>query len=554
MSKLTSRKTIDQSLPKLFIGPWVGEFGIELLHWQGVARSVANSREWGDVIASSWPDREYIYSDFVDDFVPYTPPTHHVCGASCRGYDENSLPWKERFCSERGDVWLTPFGKPKNYLTVRALAASHSTFIDFSERATITDGKFDLLIHARATQKHNQNHKNWPVANWERLVSSLPGDWKVASIGDPNGAHKILGTTDLRGISLQSLASHCKKAKMLVGPSSGPIHFAIHSRLPVVIWMGEHRHHYFPQWNPFDVPIACLDTWQPSVDSVLNKIRDIHFITKSQRSDLRYLVAATKRSGHHAVTEWLANLNPGTEFVWLNDCVSDHVRTYPNYPNTIPSRSLLPKNLNDPRIFDTVISIGTAKDTLSRIISIEGASVKEISLLPEAESAQYIVFVLRDAANLASSLQKGFPIDFGKFGYLGSPIQKMLATYREYLCEATGRTAILERFGSKVVFVSYNRWHTDPTYRSEISNRLGTSLVDTERGTVARYGPLSGFEAPETSADQLKTLSRWESGSDAPDFWTACRDSHLHQMELEFHEKNLPIPHLDNAFNRLGFL
>lgn len=318
--------------------------------------------------------------------------------------------------------------------------------------------------------------------------------------------------------------------------------------------MGEHRHHYFPQWNPFDVPIACLDTWQPSVDSVLNKIRDIHFIIKSKQSDLRYLVAATKRSGHHAVTEWLANLNPGTEFVWLNDCVSDRVRTYPSYSNTIPSRSLLPKNLNDPRIFDTVISLGNSTNTISTIASIEGASLTEISLLPEAESAKFIVFVLRDAANLVCSLQKGFPIDFGKDGYLGSPTQKMLAVYREYLNEATGRTAILEHLGSKVVFISYNRWHTEPDYRCEISSKLGTSLRDTARGTVARYGPLSGFEAPETSAAQLKTLSRWLSGTDAPEFWTACRDSELHKMELEFHGETLPIPHLDNVFNMLGIL
>lgn len=538
-------------LPKLFVGPWVGELGVELLHWVGIARSAARSRHWGEVIASSWPDRSFLYKDFADRFVPITPPSEHTRGSKCYGYDESSSPWEDILNFERGDVWLSPFGDPDHFHRIRALAASESVFRDFSEGTQQLEERFDLLFHARATNKHNQVHKNWPVASWEALISSLPRNWRIASIGDPRGAHKIEGTEDLRGVSLDLLAAHCSAADMLVGPSSGPVHFAMQCGLPVLIWMGEHRHHYFPQWNPQDVPVVCFDKWQPSVEDVLARIRDLHLIVKSRRSPVRHIVFATKRSGHHAVTEWINQLNPSRHLVWLNDCVSTKIWTPPHCGSTIPTHHLLPKQLSEVFPRDLVTECGNQRRAFERVFSVEGAPIRLIPSLPEAVDAERIIFVLRDAANCVASFRRAFPQLVGREGFLGNSVREVIETYRDYLFEATGRTTLLGDLRSKTLFISYNRWHSDAAYRRLIAESLGCELYDLPRGVVSPYGPRSAFQHWSTNAEHLQTLNRWEDALPMQPLWVACRDPDLLQAEREFHGAALPLAGIEDVWGRL---
>ncbi len=548
---ITKRDLVSPQLPKLFIGPWVGEFGIELLHWQGVARAAAKSRIWGEVVVASWPDREFFYSDFADRFVPFTPPTFHTAGANCHGFDTGRHFWEEELDEARGDVWLKAYGDPRDYLETVTHAASSSEFRDFSVGTSRPTNIFDILIHARATTKHNQGHKNWPVQHWENLVDALPTTWRVASIGDRMGSHKVTGTEDLRGISLDSLASHCVAAKMLVGPSSGPVHFAIHCGLPCVIWMGEHRHHYFPRWNPQDVPVICFDTWQPTVDAVLARIRDLSMIEESKRGHLRYLAFATKRSGHHAVIDWLTRLDPSLRHVWLNDCVSDDTRTHPHVSSLIPTKQLLPKRLSEPSPHDLVIQSGPPKAPPERILTLEGVPITDIPQIPEAQEAERILFIIRDSLNFVSSYAKTFPMDLRSGGYLGPVLTETLRTYRQYLQEALGKTCNLGGLRSKCLFISYNRWLTESSYRREISMNLGAELEDADLGIVAPYGPRSAFQPPGTGSGDLHTLERWRDNLN--DFnrqaiWTACRTPEITADELAFHGPTVPAARIDDLW------
>lgn len=543
-----SRPETGKELPKLFIGPWVGEFGIEILHWQGLARAAARSRPWGEVVVSSWPDRRFLYEDFADRFVPFTPPSTEVCGAKCRGYDESANPWKDLMDPIRGDKWMTPFGGSQHFFRLRALAGSESLFRNFAAGTPPPDESFDLLLHARATAKFKQDYKNWPVSSWETLVSSLPGKWRVASIGNRNGAHKIAGTSDLRGIELGELAAHCRSARMLVGPSSGPVHFAMHCGLPVVIWMGEHRHHYYPQWNPEDVPVVCFDTWQPKVEDVLARIRDLHLIGKSLQSPIRLLILGTKRSGHHAVGEWMTRLGPPTYQIWLNDCVSRSISTLPHCRTTVPCHRLLPKLLSEPWPRDLVTESGDDRRPHQRVISMEGALLRDVRDLPEARAAERIAVVIRDSANLAASLRKTFAGEIAKEGPLGATMRSFLASNQDYLREATGRSAILGDLAWKTVFISYNRWHTDAAYRRLIAEALGHPLVDDPRGTVSTFGPRSAFQPRETKAERLESLTRWHATLDAQSVWVACRDAETMRMEREFHGEAAPLSRIDDAW------
>jgi hypothetical protein len=447
---------------------------------------------------------------------------------------------------------MNPFGKPRRFHKIRALAASESTFRDFSSGVPRPAEPFDILIHARATNKCGQDHKNWPVNSWERLIAALPANLRVASIGDPNGAHKISGTEDLRGLSLDRLAAHCGSARMLIGPSSGPVHFAMHCGLPALTWMGEHRHHYYPQWNPLNVPVVCFDTWQPHVETVLARVRDLYEIASASHSPVRYLVVATqKRSGHHAVTEWMMNLDPSKRQIWLNDCVSRNLSTPPYCKSSVPTSRLLPKQIGEALPRDLVTVSGNERFTSERIYSVEGAPLSNIACLPEAKEARQIVFVLRDALNVAASYRLAFQKEFSKQGFLGEIVSAAITTYRDYLYEALGRTCILGDLRSKAIFVSYNRWHIDTVYRREISRILGCELADAERGIVSAFGPRSAFQSEKTPAHELRTLDRWRDAIDNHELqaiWTAARDAELVRAEREFHGSTIALTDIEEAW------
>jgi len=534
--------------PKLFIGPWVGEFGIEILHWQGLARTIAGDRAWSEVVVGCRRDRAFLYEDFADSIVVVEPPGGDTAGPRCDGYDGSLPPWGCRYQPDRGDVWLTPHVSRDHFRTIVMLAARRSTFRNFSSGVEQPSCAFDVLIHARATSKSGQRFKNWSVANWEALIDALPADIRVASVGSRSGAHKIRGTEDLRNASLAELAAHCDAAKLLIGPSSGAVHFALHCGLPVLTWMGNHRHHYHRPWNPERVPLVCLPTWQPHPDAVLRRFRDLWLIEETKRNPLGFLVIGTKRSGHHAVIEWLTRIHPDRCFTHWNDCVSATLRTPPEIPSNIPSDGLLPKQLNQLKPRDLIVRYNAHERRRERILSLEGPALHELHELPEAHEAKRIVFVLRDGMNLAASLQKAFHRQYGAAGYLHPALREMMEDYRQYLWEATGRGDRLGPLKEKTVFLSYDRWHVSKEYRRSMAQILGGSRIDVPRESVAGYGPRSGFQAPDTPADELATLERWTHGLRRHDFATVACPAELFEAEREFHGDCLPAADLDLAW------
>jgi len=71
---------------------------------------------------------------------------------------------------------------------------------------------------------------------------------------------------------------------VMVGPSSGPIHFAALCGLPQVTWVGKPVgprgvRRYTQHWNPFKVPVRVLydSKWNPSVDTVLDNVDGLRY-------------------------------------------------------------------------------------------------------------------------------------------------------------------------------------------------------------------------------------------------------------------------------------
>ncbi len=521
---------------KIFIGPWVGEFGIELLRWHGYARTIARGGSWSDVIVATHPDRFFLYEDFATDFVPYLPPTKHALANRCDGHRYNNI--HRRYIDERnGDHWLSPLMDKPRWEVFKHRIADETTYINFASRAAAVNDTFDLLIHARATDKRSRHRKNWPVAHWNRLMELLGGRFSIASVGSSCGAHHIAGTEDLRGIPLSHLAGYCRRATLMVGPSSGPIHFGILSSAPVVTWIHQNEP-YGRRWNPFGTPICCMLNWQPAPEVILSKIE--HTLELMKGAPVEYVVAGTKRSGHHAIVDWIAKLDSGREIVHLNDCASLGISSMPEESFVIPGEFSVPKLFNEDRVNKATHCYNRGKAGAVKLLSYEEIPVERFATLPEISGAGRLVFVLRDSANFLASLKRGIP-HFAELPFKHDDFRVILQIYKGYLREALGRTRHLESFRGGTVFLNYNRWHRDAKYRCEISAALGHGYRDADRHEVAPYGPRSSFDKGKgLDARTLDVLGRWKHFADRPNFWKLLDDEELRGLEREYYGEFLP--------------
>jgi len=236
-----------------FYGPWIGEFGWELMAWQAWCR--LNARNFDKVYVCSFSDMAPLYEDFAT-FIPH-------------GYKKRHLDWTDTSNVQieiPADVTtkVAPFKKYK-------LPAQH--FITFGERTRSVKPRY--LIHARGI---NKGGKNYPLDRWEHLAGCI-GD-NVASVGTLLD-HHIKDTEDLRGLPLNTLMDEMANANVVIGQSSGVMHLAALCGARLVVW-GDPRTYfgesldqrYHKTWNPFKVPVRFIPhpEWDPDPDLILEAI------------------------------------------------------------------------------------------------------------------------------------------------------------------------------------------------------------------------------------------------------------------------------------------
>ncbi len=386
----------------------------------------------------------------------------------------------------------------------------------------------------------NQHYKNWPVANYNALVEALPSNLKIASVGAVEGAHKIRGTDDLRGLPLQSLAAHCGAAQLMIGPSSGTLHFALHCGLPVVTWLQEdERYNYFPQWNSLNVPLCCMPGWQPDPQVVTHKSLELLRLVAARQQPIEMIFTGSKRSGHHAIIEWVTRFMPQTRVQLWNDCSTLEHSSYPDEGCQLPTKTPLPKMLHSHARLNTVFEWNPDGRHGVRFLSFEGINLPTLARLPECRTAKRVVVIVRDIANTAASLKQGIPCLRNK-GFLHPDFHRLRAGMREYLLEAVGQTHHLADLGSKVVFISYNRWHTEAAYRREVAAALGLGARDATRGLMSAYAHKSSFQNASSPAECLDTLNRWSHFAGNRHFWNLVCDADTFATECQFHGRAMP--------------
>ena len=256
----------------LVAGPWIGEFGYELFRWQGVVRQAVQEGNYDTVIVAARPGHEVLYQDFCTDFRPFAADIN-----PCEGrFNTKETNLEELTQNLFADV--APF----------RIMCPLEKYMDDMDQAFVKFGEccptrgLNVLLHARAIQvgdssamvrdgKNVKENRNWAYEQWCGMAKWLQKHMgvTVGCIGSPSASHHIPGTRDCRGVSLEQLAHLVSSSDVVVGPSSGPIHFASLCGTPQFVWGSPHLHKRYTQtWNPFNTKVhfhAVDDRWDPDL-------------------------------------------------------------------------------------------------------------------------------------------------------------------------------------------------------------------------------------------------------------------------------------------------
>ncbi len=132
-----------------------------------------------------------------------------------------------------------------------------------------------IVIHARNCPD-KQPERNWPAAKWDELLAALPASLNPIAVGSPPLSLLPKGAADARGESLEIQIRLMARAKMIVGPSSGPLHLANMCGTKAIWWSGNEKDvdRYTSSWNPFHVKNKNVSkSWDPEVSEVLSAIK-----------------------------------------------------------------------------------------------------------------------------------------------------------------------------------------------------------------------------------------------------------------------------------------
>lgn len=256
----------------LFAGPYAGEFGYELMQWQGFVR--ARRRFYDQVHVLTYPGRDYLYEGCTVH--------HHEIKLKEAGYWYGLLPPAEaqRIAhAKAAEIGLTDY----DIFDTSLLCTRYHKMLfwrqDFRllQEPPLTSKPYDVVFHFRAVRKVGPDPaKNYPPALADELVRRcLDRGLAVACIGHPEYAYCPPGCPDHRSVDLRQTVAAVSSAHAASGEASGPMHLVNACGKPTIIW-GEGQWRVDPalRWNPFRVPIyvATIETWQPTPEFVCDAI------------------------------------------------------------------------------------------------------------------------------------------------------------------------------------------------------------------------------------------------------------------------------------------
>jgi hypothetical protein len=257
----------------LVAGPFLGEFGWELMQWQGYVRWM--SQFYSKTTVYGRAGSSYFYEDFASEYVVVHEKSWDTDNYELHGYDYSA--WAKGI--KGADILLA--NNECHTLRDRFL----QKFIKFGTERTRKG--FDVVIHARNIPKLDGNKsksdRNWSLAYWDQLCESLEG-LSIAAVGVPELSYAPPNVEDLRGIPTSELCSVLENSGVCLWPSSGLMHLASLCGTPHLVWtsaeytwgFGGTPYRYLRGWNPFATPVLVVTDGglTPSPEFIKEKLLD----------------------------------------------------------------------------------------------------------------------------------------------------------------------------------------------------------------------------------------------------------------------------------------
>ena len=279
-------------------GPWVGEFGWELFCYQGYLRKLREDNphlKSFNVISKT--GRGVLYDDFCDIYIEWDCPGRSCTGALCMDWNGvfSLVPGGDpiqiqdvmaRFKLDKC-LWIPTqkfiinyHASGPRYEEYMQIFRERQHFIQYGKKSDAA--AYDVVFHARSTDKFNTGHQNWPTEKYDELRSTLV-NLRTASIGLSDQAYHVPNTDNLLDIPLDETANVLASSKCIVGSSSGPMHFASLCGCPQILISEcvesggkDNERRYKEDWNPLNTPVTLIkyedskkdNGWNPPVQSV----------------------------------------------------------------------------------------------------------------------------------------------------------------------------------------------------------------------------------------------------------------------------------------------
>ena len=257
-------------MKRLTAGPWCGEFGWELLSWQGFIRRA--SEKYDEIWICGPAGHEALYADIKMQYIPINPVGTKDCWriAPQPPFDYSST--VQMLKNWNGDL-LMPYGH---------IPLAAQQFVPYGNPDKLSDDeRYDIVIHARKPVG-KWPKRAWPIDQWDRLMNKLIArNYKVAAIGTE--AFMPAGAQNYHAVSLDKVMDLMAGAKLVIGPSSGPMHLASLCKTSHVVWTDKqfysaikatNRERYEKLWNPLHTPVIVLDEqgWSPTPEHVFDAV------------------------------------------------------------------------------------------------------------------------------------------------------------------------------------------------------------------------------------------------------------------------------------------
>lgn len=256
----------------LVAGPYVGEFGHELMDWQPWVR--AQVARHAEVHVITYPGRDFLY--------PGCQVHYHDVALETAGYKHGRFSPAQLEAMAREKAAKLGL---KNYDLMTALhicTSRHQRFL-LPAKYELLGGlpaagtMHDVAFHFRQVKKDGPDQsRNYPLELCDRVVQFCRVQGlSFFCIGHPRYSYCPVGVEDRRTEDLAASVAAIRSARLLAGELSGPMHLAQLAGTPILIWApGQWRLDNCERWNVFRVPtyIVTNQVENPAAEVVGQKI------------------------------------------------------------------------------------------------------------------------------------------------------------------------------------------------------------------------------------------------------------------------------------------